>query len=390
MVGHTAPKSPGQGGTQVTVDDGALVEAVQAGEVSAFAALFERHHATVVRVCDTRLGDIGEAEEVAQAAFVRALERIDQCTGDRRFGGWVQTIALRLCTDHHRSHARTRVAADPIEEVGRMAPFLTAPGPGPEDAVLAGERRHHLGAVLAALPARQRRVLRERHLEGSSPAAIALAMGLSVGAVDSLLLRARRRAASSYASLAAERGAAGVGSTAITGASVGSIGLGGVARRGIAGVVDGARSVIVRGADGLALLAQPGRPRLVAGALAVAIATAPLTTGAPDPSDPPPPVVAPGLPTDTALTLPPPLPAIALPEVEVPRDEPSAPAPTVEASPATDGAAPVDEAEDPPGRVSGNVAELRTVVAASVPDEVADPVTEVGDVLPTPGALGAR
>jgi RNA polymerase sigma-70 factor (ECF subfamily) len=77
-------------------DDGALVRAVQAGNVDAFAELFRRHYRSVRMACARRLLDPNEAEEVSQAAFVRAFERIDQCRGDRHFGPWVQVIARSL------------------------------------------------------------------------------------------------------------------------------------------------------------------------------------------------------------------------------------------------------------------------------------------------------
>ena len=84
---------------QEVADDAALVRAVQAGDLEAFSELFRRHHQAVRRACARRMGNIIEADEMAQAAFVRALERIDRCGGDRRFGPWVQVIAQRLCID---------------------------------------------------------------------------------------------------------------------------------------------------------------------------------------------------------------------------------------------------------------------------------------------------
>src|SRR4051812_44283062 len=59
-----------------------------------------RREALIRRFCAARLRDAAEGEEVAQAAFVRGLERIDRCGADRHFGAWIQTVALRLgpCT----------------------------------------------------------------------------------------------------------------------------------------------------------------------------------------------------------------------------------------------------------------------------------------------------
>jgi len=173
-----------------TLDDATLVRSVQAGDRDAFAELYRRHFGDVRRLCVRRMGDSTDGEEVAQAAFLRALEHIDQCAGEARFGGWVQVIAHRLCIDTRRAGARTQPERDPVdrERPGRRD--------GPEESLLRHELVDRLNVALASLPARQREVMVARHFDGKGPAEIASSHGMSLAAVDSLLLRARRRLAS--------------------------------------------------------------------------------------------------------------------------------------------------------------------------------------------------
>ena len=182
-------------------DDGALVRAVQGGEGDAFAELFRRHYTSVRRACARRLYDPVEADEVAQATFVRAFERIEQCRGDRRFGPWVQVIARSLCMDVFRAQGRVEPREQPLTGRADHRPNE------PEESLLTRERAAHVHEALDALPDRQRRAVIARHWEGLRPGEIADRLGLSVGAVDSLLLRARRRLALSYRHLAGEGGA---------------------------------------------------------------------------------------------------------------------------------------------------------------------------------------
>lgn len=188
-------------------DDGALVSAVQRGDVDAFAKLFRRHYPDVRRACARRLSDVGEADEVAQAAFVRAFERIHQCTGERRFGPWVHVIARSLCIDAFRARARVEPHEDPLAGRREHRPN------DPEESVLRRERAAQVRQALASLPERQRRAVIARDWEELRPGEIAERLGLSVGAVDSLLLRARRRLALSYRHLAGEGGG---GASALT------------------------------------------------------------------------------------------------------------------------------------------------------------------------------
>ncbi|MGH8993023.1 MAG: RNA polymerase sigma factor, partial [Acidimicrobiia bacterium] len=166
--------------------DSGLVHQAQAGSTEAFAELYRRHYPAVVASC--RRQGTADAEEVAQVAFLRAFERIDRCQGEARFGAWIQVIARHVSVDVAR--ARTRDLARPAVAVlpGTSADW-------PEEHALRQERVETLRSVMGRLPRRQREVLYARDVEGRRPPEIAAAFGLSLGAVDSLLLRARRAAA---------------------------------------------------------------------------------------------------------------------------------------------------------------------------------------------------
>ena len=142
--------------------DALLVVAAQDGDSDAFAELFRRHYPMVRRVCARKLRDLREADEVAQAAFVRAYERLDKCNGERRFGAWVQVIANNLCIDHMRAAARTTPVDEPVSEDEPIAI-------GPEDAVLNAEQAAMIQRALATLPDRQRDVVVARDVDGRRP-----------------------------------------------------------------------------------------------------------------------------------------------------------------------------------------------------------------------------
>lgn len=193
-TGNFVPKMPHPHRPVHDLDepDCVLVKAVQAGDVSAFGQLFERHFTSVRAACVRRLDNPHDGEEVAQAALVKALERIGQCRGERMFGPWVHVLAQRMCTDVHRQGARTRSLAELLAGAG------SAPVSDPESNVLAAERRSEVWRALDSLPPRQRQVVIARDIQEQRPPEIAAGLGMSTGAVDSLLMRARRRLAAAY------------------------------------------------------------------------------------------------------------------------------------------------------------------------------------------------
>src|SRR5262245_7540573 len=77
-------------------DDRATVEAVLAGDRDAFRRLVDREGPAVVRACYRVLGDVHEAEDAAQEAFVTAYRSLPTWRGDGPFGAWLTRIAVRI------------------------------------------------------------------------------------------------------------------------------------------------------------------------------------------------------------------------------------------------------------------------------------------------------
>jgi RNA polymerase sigma-70 factor, ECF subfamily len=71
--------------------DAVLVRRARGGDRAAFAALVERHHATLVACCRRMVG-ADRAADAAQDAVVTALLSLDRLRDDDRFGAWLVGI----------------------------------------------------------------------------------------------------------------------------------------------------------------------------------------------------------------------------------------------------------------------------------------------------------
>jgi len=96
--------------------DNDLVQASRQGDRTAYAGLVGRHYGEVFLVCLGVLGNVHDAEDVAQDAMIKGFERIRQLRQGSQFGGWVIAIAKNLSVNLLRSRrpAPTTLGIEPI------------------------------------------------------------------------------------------------------------------------------------------------------------------------------------------------------------------------------------------------------------------------------------
>lgn len=166
--------------------DADLVRRVRAGERTAFDRLVRRHlrvaHAVARRGLD---GDHHDADDVVQDAFIRALEKIDDCRHPERFRAWLLAI-VRNQAHAHRDRERVRET----ENLDAATPV--ASDADPSRRVEAGELRAQLREAMKGLTELQRRTFALFDLEGWSHAEVGEELGISRGASRFHLHAARK------------------------------------------------------------------------------------------------------------------------------------------------------------------------------------------------------
>ncbi len=186
-------------------DDVALLAAYRQGDVRAFEMLFERHHGRLRALSVRYLADAGEADDVVQETFIRLLRIADQVDEGFKVMAWLHRVAANLCLTALRRRARVQLVSG--DEEWLLAARDHHRDRQPDQAYEMGQARDRLVRVAGNLPAQQRTVLLLREIEGLSYGEIAVRLGISHGAVESLLFRARRRFKREYVRLDAIGGA---------------------------------------------------------------------------------------------------------------------------------------------------------------------------------------
>jgi RNA polymerase sigma-70 factor (ECF subfamily) len=166
------------------VADEELVERLRAGDVAAYDTLVNRHMRSAFSVAYRLLGQREDAEDLVQDAFMVALEKIDSFRAGHRFAPWFFRILVNRGLNARKSRSLRQTDALPAE--------LSTREPTPHAEAERTEMRERLDVALAALPERQRTIVRLFELEGFSSPEIAEILELSDGTVRWHLHQARQ------------------------------------------------------------------------------------------------------------------------------------------------------------------------------------------------------
>lgn len=176
------------------VDEAVLIEQAKAGEQDAFATLLERYERKILRLARNITQNDEDAEDVLQEAFLKAYTHLDDFKGDSRFYTWIVRIAVNesLMKLRKRKTSKT-VSLDEELDTGEdtVVREVAVWDDTPESRFSQEELKGILDDAVAGLPPIFRNVFVLRDIEELSTEEAAQALGISVPAVKSRLLRAR-------------------------------------------------------------------------------------------------------------------------------------------------------------------------------------------------------
>ena len=141
-----------------TPPDADLVALCLGGDADAFDVLVRRHYRAAFAVALGVLGNRQDAEDVVQDAFVKALDRLEDCRETSKFVQWFLMI-VRNRSLSHRTYRKIRETSELLPEIAEApdSPFLDT---------ARSELADTLQGALATLSERQREVVLLHDMDG--------------------------------------------------------------------------------------------------------------------------------------------------------------------------------------------------------------------------------
>ncbi len=179
---------------RVTLDpvsrDDDLVRRAQAGDASAFRALFVEHRAEVARLVQRMVGPRADLEDLVQEVFLQVHRSLDGFRGQSKFTTWLHRVTVNVVLMQRRSARSRPVLVEDTATEGRPDG-----GAWPDEEAARRERVRAFYRLLDRLADKKRTVYVLHEIDGRSPADIAKIVGAPVLTVRTRLFYARRELA---------------------------------------------------------------------------------------------------------------------------------------------------------------------------------------------------
>jgi RNA polymerase sigma factor (sigma-70 family) len=178
------------------MDEAALIQAAQAGDLNAFNSLVQTYQDMLFNQAYRVMGEPEYAADATQEAFISAYKKLHSYRGGS-FRAWLLRIVTNACYDElRRRQRRPTTSLEPLDDGGdeiESPQWLADPGETPEDSLERAELSSAIQRCLNDLPSDFRSVVVLVDVQGLDYAEAAQAIGKPVGTIKSRLARARTR-----------------------------------------------------------------------------------------------------------------------------------------------------------------------------------------------------
>ena len=163
------------------IDEGRLVSRAKRGDQRAFEVLYRHNVDRVYALCVRMTGNVSEAEDCAQEAFIQAWKQLGKFRGDSAFGTWMHRIAVNAVLGRMRKSKREKSRLEVVADTQEPLPLDQNDG-----------ELRDLSEAIRRLPEGARHVFVLHAVYGYSHDEAADMLGIANGTSKAQMHRARR------------------------------------------------------------------------------------------------------------------------------------------------------------------------------------------------------
>ena len=175
------------------IGEAEAIEAAKNGDAEAFSKLYTLHKRRVYTLCLRMLGNVSEAEDMTQEAFLHLFRKIGSFRGESAFSTWLHRLAVNVVLMRLRKKSGTEASLDEMTEPDEESGGPRRDFGGPDLRLSGSIDRVNLQRAVEQLPPGYKAVFVLHDVQGYEHNEIAKIMECSIGNSKSQLHKARMR-----------------------------------------------------------------------------------------------------------------------------------------------------------------------------------------------------
>lgn len=179
----------------ILMQEAEMVQRIVEGEQELFTELVRVHQTLVFRTCMGLTHSKEDAEDLTQEVFISAYLQLDRFKGESKLSTWLYRMAVNASLNHIRSSKKRsifqRIEVFFTQEKTEVTPVALPVTDNPERQLIAAQESKAIERAIDALPEKQRVAFTLSRYDELPQAEIAAIMGISEGAIEQLLQRAK-------------------------------------------------------------------------------------------------------------------------------------------------------------------------------------------------------
>jgi len=169
------------------------IRLAQKGDAAAFERLYQLHSRRVYSLCLRMVGNVAEAEDLTQEAFLQLFRKISTFRGESAFSTWLHRLAVNVVLMKLRKKSGKETSLEQVTEPDEESGTPRRDFGGPDVRLSGSIDRVNLQRAVEQLPPGYKAVFVLHDVQGFEHNEIAEIMGCSIGNSKSQLHKARMR-----------------------------------------------------------------------------------------------------------------------------------------------------------------------------------------------------